>query len=94
MKKINITIIVAAALAMLGAAPLAEARSYGHPASHVYISGHRSCGTPIYKERFFIRYNHCRRPVWGYRVVAGPRHYYRPAVRPPVYRAKYGCVRR
>jgi hypothetical protein len=63
------------AFALLGASPKAEAR---HFESHVYISGHRSCGTPIYTERYFIGYDCWGRPLWGTRVV---RHHYRPVVR-------------
>lgn len=73
-----------ATLALLGAAPQAEAR--GH-STRVYISGYRSCGTPIYSERYFIGYDCHRRPIWGTRVVH--RHYVAPcppprcAPRPP-----------
>lgn len=74
MKTILITCAIAA-FTLLGAAPQAEARSYE---SHIYISGHQSCGTPIYTERYFIGHDHCGRPLWGTRVV---RHNYRPVVR-------------
>lgn len=87
-----------AALALIAAAPEADARSYrGHHSSHVYVNGYRSCGTPVYTERYVIRYRkHCGSPVWGYRVVAAPvryapppRRYYRPAVCPPPYPYSY-----
>jgi len=79
-------------LTLIGTTPDAEAR--GHR-STVYVSGYRSCGTPIYKERYFIGYDRCGRPIWGTRVV---RTSYRPVVRtryvapcpPPVrYRPPY-----
>lgn len=71
------------ALTLVGAAPQAEARSSRH-SSHVYISGYRSCGTPIYKQRYVVRYDRCGAPVWGYRVVAAPRVYC-PPPRPRCY---------
>ncbi|MES2919990.1 MAG: hypothetical protein V4819_00485 [Verrucomicrobiota bacterium] len=74
--KTIITTLAIAALALLGAAPRAEAGT--HHSSRVYISGYRSCGTPIYTERYFIGYDRCGNPIWGTRVV--PR-YYRPVVR-------------
>jgi len=73
------TTIAIAALALLGAAPQADART--HRSSHssrVYISGYRSCGTPIYSERYFIGYDRCGNPIWGERVV---RQSYRAPVR-------------
>lgn len=84
-----------AALALLGASPQAEARPHrGHDTSRVYISGYRSCGTPIYMERYLIRYRRCGTPVWACREVPPPvryycppprRHDYRPPVCPPPY---------
>jgi hypothetical protein len=94
MKTKSLITAAIAALGLLGAAPSAEARSYHkHSGSHVYISGHRSCGTPIYKERYFIGYDRYGHPMWRYRVVAAPvryyppprRHYHPPAVCPPPY---------
>jgi hypothetical protein len=70
---INLTV---AAFALIAAVPKAEARH----SSSVYISGYRSCGTPIYTERYFVGYDHCGRPLWGYRTV---RNY------PPVVRRRY-----
>lgn len=87
MKSCIITSAIAA-LALLGAAPQAEARSHrghGH-SSHVYVSGYRSCGTPIYTERYLIRYNRRGDPIWGYRTVSAPRHYC-PPPRPRYYHA-------
>jgi hypothetical protein len=75
--KTIITTIAIAALTLLGAAPQAEARS--HHSSRIYISGYRSCGTPVYTERYFIGYDHCGNPLWGTRVI---RRHYRPVVRP------------
>jgi hypothetical protein len=87
-KDMKTSLIITAAIAaitLLGVSPSAEARSYHkHPKSHVYVSGHRSCGTPIYTERYLIRYDRCGYPVWGYRTVQRycppPREYYRPRV--------------
>ena len=68
-----------AALALLGAAPQAEARSHrSNHSSRVYISGYRSCGTPVYTETYFIGYDRCGNPVRGERRV---REEYRPVVR-------------
>jgi len=88
-----------AAFAMLLAAPAADARGYRgappahHHHSHVFISGYHRCGTPIYTERYLVRYDRHRRPVYGYRVIhhrphfvrQAPRGYYvAPACPPPV----------
>lgn len=73
--KTILTTLAVAAFTLLGATPQAEARSHE---SHVYISGHQSCGTPIYTERYFIGYDHWGRPLWGTRVV---RYHHRPIVR-------------
>jgi len=74
----------------LAAAPLAEARPHHHRGkhypSHVYVSGYRSCGTPIYQERYVTGYKRCGTPVWGYRKIKHhPRHHYvpRPQYCPP-----------
>lgn len=68
-----------AAFAWLAAAPAAEARhKHRGYSSHVYVSGYRSCGTPIYTERYVIRVKRCGTPVWGYRRVAAPRVYCPP----------------
>jgi hypothetical protein len=103
MKKI-ITATVATVLAMLAAAPLADARPYrgAVPSSHIYISSYRSCGTPVYTERYFIRHDRRGYPVWGYRTVAYRTHHYRshrpapryhhvPVCPPPVryHRSRY-----
>lgn len=77
MKRNILSFIATAAIVLLGSAPPAEAR-HGHYRSHVYVSGYRSCGTPIYTERYFIRHDCWGRPVWGYRMVAPPRRYYCP----------------
>jgi hypothetical protein len=84
MKRNILPILATAAIVLLGSAPPAEAR-HGHYRSHVYVSGYRSCGTPIYTERYFIRHDCWGRPVWGYRVVTPPRRYCPPppCVPPP-----------
>ncbi len=70
-----------AALALFAAAPVSEA---GHRhRGHVYVSGYRSCGTPVYTERYCVGYRRCGAPIWRNRVVAAPRRAYCP---PPYYR--------
>lgn len=78
--KTILTTFAIAALALIGAAPEAQARHPHQHSSRVYISGHRSCGTPIYSERYFIGYDRCGEPIWGVRTVHQP--YYRPVVQP------------
>jgi hypothetical protein len=75
MKTIATTFAIAA-LALLGAAPQAEAR-HGHK-SRIYISGHLSCGSPIYSERYFVGYDDCGNEIWRVRRV---RQEYREVVR-------------
>ena len=73
--------ILAIAAAFLGSITASEARSYGRGGGYsnqVYISGYRSCGTPIYRERYIIRYQRCGTPVWGCRVISPPRAYCPP----------------
>jgi hypothetical protein len=87
MKTTTLITGVIAALTLFGVAPSAEAR-HKYSKSHVYVSGYRSCGTPIYTERYLIGHDRCGYPVWGYRTVQRycppPREYYRPpAVCPP-----------
>jgi hypothetical protein len=93
MKTKLLTTLAAAVLATFSAMPAAEARGYhrGAPANHVYISGYRSCGTPIYTERYFIGYGACGRIVWGYRSVrvAPPVRYAPPRVVAPYPRHGY-----
>lgn len=73
-----------AALTILGLATPADARPHR---TKVFVSGYRSCGTPIYSERYIVRYRH-RVPVWGVRVCPPP-VYCPPVVvapcPPPVY---------
>jgi hypothetical protein len=74
-----------AALALLGSAPQGDARPHrGHPSNQVHVSGYRSCGTPIYQQRYISHYQRCGTPVWRTRHVAPPRGYsYRaPVCRP------------
>jgi hypothetical protein len=77
--KTTLTTLAIAVLTLLGATPEAEAR---HASGRVYISGYRSCGTPIYSERYLIGYDRCGHPVWGKRVIFYDRPAYRPACRP------------
>lgn len=90
--KAILTTLAIATLALLGSAPEAHARPYHHSGGGVFISGHRSCGTPVYSERYFIGYDHCGAPIWGTRIVR--QSYHRPVVRtryvapcPPPYRS-------
>ena len=73
--KTIVTTLAVAAISLFVTAPEAEARH----SSRIYISGHMSCGTPIYKERYFVGYDRWGREIWQTRVV---RHHYRPVVRP------------
>jgi hypothetical protein len=47
----------------------------------VFISGYQRCGTPIYSERYIVRYDRHRRPVYAYRVVHHRPRHIRPAPR-------------
>lgn len=79
--KAILTTFAIATLALLGSAPEVQARPYHHSSGGgVFISGYRSCGTPIYSERYFIGYDRCGAPIWGVRVVR--QSYYRPVSRP------------
>jgi hypothetical protein len=75
--KTIITTFAIAALALIGAAPQAEAR-HSH-SSRTYISGYDRYGAPIYTERYFIGYDRCGDPIWGKRII---RPQYRRPVRP------------
>lgn len=83
-----ITTIAIAALTLSVGTSNAEARSHHRSESSrsVYISGYRSCGTPIYTERILVGYDRRGYPVWEYRVVEAPR-YYRPEPGPRYYSA-------
>jgi hypothetical protein len=84
--KSPIIALALAAAALFASSPQAEARHHrgrGH-SSHVYISGYRSCGTPIYTEKYLRGYDCHGYPIWGYRQVAPPRQYC-PPPRPRYY---------
>lgn len=100
MKTIIPTIAIAA-FAMMALSHTADARPHhrgkhkGHD-SHIYVSGYRACGTPVYHHRYIRSYRRCGTPVWGYRVVPPPRRHYvaprhvrracpPPPCPPPVY---------
>lgn len=86
MKNIIISFVIAG-LSLFGAT---AANAHGF-ASRVYISGYQSCGTPIYKERYFIGYDRCGRQIWGTRLVA---RRYAPVVVPRyVAPCRYTVVR-
>jgi len=87
MKNKLITTILAAA-AIIVSAPAADAQRYRHHhhqpqhSSYVFISGYHHCGTPVYSERYIVRYDRRSRPVYGYRVIRHHRpQYVRPAPR-------------
>ncbi len=80
--KTTILLTMATLLLTMGLAPRADAR---HERSTVYISGYRSCGTPIYAMRYWVGYDRCGRPIWKYRVLSNReyrRHYGHHARRP------------
>jgi len=83
--KAIITTFAIAAFTLLGAAPQAEAKP--HHSSRIYISGYRSCGTPIYTERYFIGYDRCGEAIWGTRLVR--EEYREERVYRPVVRERY-----
>ena len=88
-----ITTIAIVAMTLIGSTPKAEARNH-HPhgyATSIYISGYRSCGTPIYTERYLIGYNRCGMPIWGYRIVSGPYGYVAPILPSIRYQAVRVC---
>ena len=89
----SIIAIATAALALFAAAPVTEAAPCGRslPRSHVYVSGYRSCGTPVYTERYCIGFRHCGAPIWRYRVVSAPRRVYCAPPRPLPCRPRYTC---
>jgi hypothetical protein len=71
------------AFTLFGTTLQSDARPHrGHYNAPVYVSGYRSCGTPIYQQRYISHYRRCGTPVWVVRHVAPPRHHYH---RPPVY---------
>ncbi|MEP2776119.1 MAG: hypothetical protein ABJQ29_00410 [Luteolibacter sp.] len=75
MKKL-FTAIAITAFAFVGTSVSAEARPHGgrgysQPASTVYISGYRY-GRPVYTQKYFIGYDRCGAPIWGYRTVSAP----------------------
>lgn len=83
--KTDILTLAIAALALLGSATQGEARPHrGHKGKPYCDSGYRSCGTPIYQERYITHYKRCGTPVWKTRYVSPPRpHYHRAPVCPP-----------
>lgn len=110
MKKRLITTLIAAA-AMVAATPSADAQRHGRHyhqpqhSSHVFISGYQRCGTPVYSERYIVRYDRYHRPVYGYRVIrhrshhSHRSHHVRPAPRrhyvapcPPPRRGSRGHI--
>ncbi|MEM9080718.1 MAG: hypothetical protein AAGC74_08525 [Verrucomicrobiota bacterium] len=66
MKRILATIAVTAAafLALPNTAEAGVRVSIG--TTHTYVSGHASCGCPIYTKRVFRGYDCYRRPIYNY----------------------------
>lgn len=86
MKKF-LTLMILGAAALV-ATPNAEARPVGRT---TYVSGHTSCGCPVYTQRYIAYYDHCGYPVFKYRrlPVSHRCRAVRP-VRPPIrYRPGY-----
>jgi hypothetical protein len=83
--KTGIITAAIATIALLGSSPQGEARPHrGHHSGSTYVSGYRSCGTPIYQQRYISHYQRCGTPYWKTRYVAPPRqYYYRAPVCPP-----------
>ena len=86
--KTGIITAVIAALTLIGTTTQSEARPHRkHSYSNqVYVSGYRSCGTPIYQQRYVSPYQSCGKSYYRTRYVAPPRHYYRAPVCPPPVR--------
>ncbi|MCU0752645.1 MAG: hypothetical protein MUC40_06405 [Akkermansiaceae bacterium] len=86
--KTGIITAAIAALTLLGSATQGEARpKRGHKGDQAYVSGYRSCGTPVYAQRHISHYKRCGTPVWKSRYVSPPRRYdYRVPVCPPPVR--------
>lgn len=51
-------------------------RGYDQPASKIYISGYRH-GRPVYTQKYFVGYDRCGTPRWGYREVSSPNYRHR-----------------
>jgi hypothetical protein len=75
--KTIIAAIAISAFTFIGSS-VADARPHRH-SSHVYISSYKSCGSPVYKERYFVGYDRWGNEIWKTRLV---RQSYRPVVRP------------
>ncbi|MGJ8644654.1 MAG: hypothetical protein ACSHX9_14690 [Luteolibacter sp.] len=74
MKKL-FTAIAITAFAFVGTSVNADAQSrhggYSQPSSTTYVSGYRH-GRPVYTQKYFIGYDRCGTPRWGYRTVSAP----------------------
>lgn len=79
----TITAAIAATLTLLATTSPAKADHCRETVvtSRIYISGYRSCGTPIYTERYLVGYTRRGAPIWAYRTVAAPRAYCPPPPR-------------
>lgn len=82
-----------AAIALIGAAPDAEARSYDQ-SSPARFSGYSHSGKPVYTKSYIVGYDRYGRPIWASRSAPAPSRYCAPPPRchpAPVYRPRYGC---
>lgn len=90
--KNKFTTSLIAAVAMVIAAPSAEAQRHRHHHGQqnqmIFVSGYHPCGTPIYSERFVVRYDRFNRPVYRVRPVRHRPGFVRPA--PRGYYAPHG----
>lgn len=86
--KTGIITAAIAALTLIGTATQSEARPHRKHcnSNQVYVSGYRSCGTPIYQQRYSNSYQRYSTPHCNTRYVAPPRYYYRAPVCPPPVR--------
>lgn len=85
--KAIITTAIVTLLCWTGTATQAEARSHRHHSSRIYVSSYLSCGTPVYRERYFCGYDPCGRPIWRTRAVRAP---YRPRYAAPCPPPRHG----
>ena len=91
MKKL-LTYLSILAAAVLFTPNTAEARTYSH-ASITYVSGHTSCGCPLYTKKVFVNHDRYGRPVYRYYSVPSSckcrSKHYRPTSRYTSHRGHY-----
>jgi hypothetical protein len=87
--KTGIITAAIAAIALIGTTTQSEARPHRKHCnpSPVYVSGYRSCGTPVYQQHYVSPYRSYGKSYHRTRYVVPPRvHYYRAPVCPPPVR--------